>query len=116
MAFTKKDILLLEAMFTKHGEILKHDLRAEWRSDLRIALKQQREEIARDIRDEMDQKFAASERKMTAVIRQEVNTSEQRLMNEIRGMNNVLVEYFSARFEAIEMDIVHIKQHVGMEK
>jgi hypothetical protein len=72
MALTKKDLL-------EFGQILKEDLKQEftkmWRTDLRIALEQQSQDIKRDIRDEMDARFVA--------FRGEFSTFKQEIRTEI---------------------------------
>lgn len=112
MALTKKDLL-------EFGQILKKDLKQEltqelskmWRSDLRIALAEQKSElrialdqqtqdIKRDIRDEMDARFDAFGKKMHMEIAETITD------NVLPAMDRV--------HQDLKQEIREVRRYVGM--
>ncbi len=98
MAITKKDLVELQETLTHN---LTQSLSQMWRSDLRVALAQQRDDIKHDIRDEMDAKFLASDKRMS------------------QKLDNLRIEFkvkhdMHTIHKDLKHDIANIHLHVGM--
>jgi hypothetical protein len=99
MALTKKDLGLIK------------ELLAEERQYLRGALDQQSQDIKRDIRDEMDARFAAFENKVDGKLFM--------LKKEIRGdfldvLQQNILPAIDRVDQSLRQEIVAIRRHVGM--
>lgn len=127
MALTKKDLL-------EFGQILKKDLKEElskelthslstmWRTDLRVALDQQKSElrnelksaleqqtqdIKRDIRDEMDARFVA--------FRSEFSTFKQEIRVEIaETITDNVLPAMNCMHQDLKQEIREVRRYVGM--
>lgn len=116
MALTKKDLL-------EFGQILKEDLKQElkqelskelthslstaWRSDLRVALDQQSQDIKRDIRDEMDARFVA--------FRGEFSTFGQEIRTEIaETITDNVLPAIDRMHQDLKQEIREVRTFVGM--
>ena len=75
----------------------------EQKQGLKSAFDQQTQYITRDIRDEMDARFIASETKMERLFR-----------HELQAFINILLTFVPERFEKLEHDVAHIKTHIGL--
>lgn len=116
MALTKKDLfefgkLLKTELKQELTQELKQELRRELRQDITIALNQQRTDIVRDIRDEMDARFKASHQLM----RNEMHTEIQGLRSEVL---NVLTQNVMPAIDFVHQDlkreINEIRQFIHM--
>lgn len=92
----------LKGMIDERGRELKNAI-SEQRQELKSALHQQTQDIKRDIRDEMDARFIASETKMERLFR-----------HELQVVIDILLTFFPERFEKLEHDVAHIKTHIGL--
>jgi glycyl-tRNA synthetase alpha subunit len=73
------------------------------KSELKSAFDQQTQDIKRDIRDEIDARFLASETKMEHLFR-----------HELQAVIDILPPFVPERFEKHEHDAAHIKTHIGL--
>lgn len=71
--------------------------------ELKSALYQQTQDIKRDIRDEMDARFLASENKMESLFR-----------HELQAVIDILLTFVPERFEKLEHEVARIKTHIGL--
>lgn len=96
MALTKKDLLEFGQELTKM-----------WRTDLRIALDEQTQNIKRDIRDEMDARFGVF-RNEFSVFKQEIRTeiAETITDNVLPAMDRV--------HQDLKQEIREVRRYVGM--
>ena len=105
MALTKNDLAQIQEMF------LAQDKR------FIFALRQESQDIKRDIRDEMDARFIAFERKMDmrfAEVDTKIYALDTRLTTEIQSLVRVILSFFPERFESLESDVARLKRHVGI--
>jgi hypothetical protein len=90
MAITKQDL---------HD--LAQELKTAWRSDLIVAFKQHGEDLKRDIRDEMDARFTASENRIKKDMRAE--------------FLDVLQQNILPAIERTYTEIDRVRAYVGMK-
>lgn len=99
MALTKNDLQHIQDLLTTQFSAQDQRIRL----DLRDALAQQSQDIKRDIRDEMDARFVASETKMERLFR-----------HELQAVINILLTFVPERFEKLEHDMTRVKAHIGL--
>jgi S-adenosylmethionine synthetase len=100
MALTKKDLL-------EFGQELTKSLTHMWRTDLRIALEQQSQDIKRDIRDEMDARFVA--------FRSEFSTFKQEIRVEIaETITDNVLPAMDRMHQDLKQEIREVRRYVGM--
>lgn len=102
MALTKNDLQLLREMFIAQDARFNVALHQQ-RSELRSAIDQQTQDIKRDIRDEMDARFVASETKM-----------ERLFQHELQAVIDILLTFVPERFERLEQNVLCLKTHTGL--
>lgn len=106
MALTKNDLRQIQYLLTT--QLSAQDAR------LRIALSQQSQDIKRDIRDEMDARFLASENKMEGKIDGRFHVTENFFKHELQAVIDILLTFVPERFEKLEHDMTRIKAHIGL--
>ncbi len=82
----------------------------EQRQELKSALDQQTQDIKRDIRDEMDARFFASENKMD----KKFEGLRIEFHQEIKAIIDILLTFVPERFEKLERDVVRLKAHAKL--
>ena len=115
MALTKKDLFQIQELLTT--QLSAQDSRL--RLDLREAFAQQAIDIRRDIRDEMDARFMASERRMDKRMDEKLLVFKQELKQEIKQevrseFMNVLAQNILPAIDRAYAEIGAVRRFVGM--
>ncbi len=86
----------------------------EQKQELKSAFDQQTQDIKRDIRDEMDARFIASENKIEGKMDVRFHAIEAIFKHELQAVIDILLTFVPERFEKLEHDVAHIKTHIGL--